>query len=93
MKHKKRLTEEEIDSIVISEADDIAKWEKPIKVRPVLVRFSPSVIEKAKYLSGLHRIRGYRAWLKQIVKERIEQEEKLLSDFKQGFKTADRYIR
>ena len=85
MKHKKRLTEEEIDRIIINEADDKTKWGKPITVKPVLIRFSPSIIEKAKHLAKLHRASDYQVWLKRIVEERIRLEEELLSDFKGGF--------
>lgn len=90
MKHKKRLTEEEIDKIVIAEADDMTKWEKPIMVKSAAVLFSKSIIEKAKYLAKLHKARGYQMWLKQIVKERIKLEEKLLSDFKLEAKKASK---
>ena len=87
---QKKMTEEEIDSIVISEADDMSKWEKPIKVKPTSIRFPPAIVEKAKYLARLHKTRGYQTWLKKIVEERIELEEKLLSDFKQELKTASK---
>ena len=87
---QKKLTEEEIDKIVISEADDMSKWEKPISVKPTSIRFSSEIIEKAKYLARLHKTRGYQTWLKQIVEERIDLEEKLLSDFKRERKTASK---
>lgn len=90
MKHKKRLTEEEIDRLIIAEADNMTKWEKPIAVKPTSIRFSPSIIEKAKYLAKLHKARGYQTWLKQVVEERIKQEEKLLLDFKREFKVANK---
>ncbi|MDP2752921.1 MAG: hypothetical protein Q8P40_00790 [Nitrospirota bacterium] len=90
MKHKKRLTEEEIDRLIIAEADDMTKWEKPIAVKPTSIRFSPLIIEKAKYLAKLHKARGYQTWLKQVVEERIKQEEKLLLDFKREFKVANK---
>ncbi len=53
MKHQKKLTEEEIDKIVIEEADDMSKWEKPITITPNSIRFSQSIIEKAKYLASV----------------------------------------
>ena len=85
---RKKLTEEDIDELVIAEANDMAKWGKPVAVRPTIIRFSTSVIEKAKYLAKLHNTRGYQTWLKQIVEERIKLEEELLSDIKRGLKTA-----
>ena len=90
MKHKKRLAEDEINKIVIAEADDMTKWEKPVTVKPAAVLFSKSIIEKAKYLAKLQKARGYQMWLKQIVKERIKLEEKLLSDFKLEAKKASK---
>ncbi len=85
---RKKVTEEEIDELVIAEANDMTKWGKPVAVRPTVIRFSTSVIEKAKYLAKLHNTRGYQTWLKQIVEERIKLEEELLSDIKRGLKTA-----
>ena len=85
---RKKLTEEDIDELVIAEANDMVKWGKPVAVRPTTIRFSTSVIEKAKYLAKLHNTRGYKTWLKQIVEERIKLEEELLSDIKRGLKTA-----
>ncbi len=88
MKEKKRLTEEEIDKLVIAEADDMSKWKEPISVKPTSIRFSPLVIKKAKYLAKLHRARGYQTWLKKVVEERIKLEEELLSGFTRELKSA-----
>lgn len=55
MKQKRKLTEEEIDRLVIAEANDTSKWEKPIAVKPTSIRFSPSIIEKAKYFAKLQQ--------------------------------------
>ncbi len=83
MKYQKKLTEKEIDKIVIEEADDMSKWEKPMTVIPNSIRFSPLIIKKAKYLAKLHNASSYQIWVKQVVEERIELEEKLLSDYEQ----------
>jgi predicted DNA-binding protein len=90
MKQKRKLTEEEIDRLVIAEADDASRWGKPITVKPTSIRFSPAIIEKAKYFAKLHKTRGYQTWLKQIVEERIKLEEKFLSDFKQELKAVSK---
>ena len=84
---RKKLTEEEIDELVVAEANDMTKWGKPVAVRPNVIRFSTSVIEKAKYLAKLHKTSGYQTWLKQVVEERIKLEEELLSDIKRGLKS------
>ena len=83
---KRRLTEEEIDEIVISEASDITKWEEPISVKPsgaTSIRLSPDTIRKAKYLAKLHKYHGYQTWLKRIIDDRIKTEEEMLKELKQ----------
>lgn len=90
MKKKKRLIAEEIDELVIAEANDMNKWGKPVAVKPTSIRFSPLIIEKAKYLAKLHKARGYQTWLKQIVEDRIKLEEKLLFDYKRELKTVSK---
>lgn len=90
MRQKRKLTEEEIDRLVIAEANDTSKWEKPVAVKPTSIRFSPAIIERAKYFAKLHKTRGYQTWLKQVVEERIKLEEELLSDFKRELKAANK---
>lgn len=56
---KRKLSEEEIDQLVIAEAEDLTKWEEPVAVKPTSIRLSPSIIKKAKYLAKLLKARGY----------------------------------
>jgi len=51
---KKQLTEEEIDKIVESQADDDSAWGKPIQVRRAKPE-SPGVLAK---LAGRAKLRG-----------------------------------
>ncbi len=83
---KRELTEQKIDEIVISEANDIKKWEEPISVKPLgatSIRLSPDTIRKAKYFAKLHKYRGYQTWLKRIIEDRIKTEEEILKELKQ----------
>jgi len=83
---KSKLTEQEIDEIVISEANDITKWEEPISVKPPRVtpiRLSPDTVKTAKYFAKLHKYRGYQTWLKRIIEDRIKTEEAILKELKQ----------
>jgi hypothetical protein len=87
---KKKLTEQEIDEIVASEADDITKWEDPISVKPegaISIRLSTDTIRKAKYLAKLHKYRGYQTWLKRIIEDRIKTEEEILNGLKQDLES------
>lgn len=89
--HSKKLTEEEIDEIVIREADDLSKWEEPIQVKApqaTSIRLSPQTIQKAKLLASIHKAQ-YQAWLEQIVEERIHLEEELLDSIKSNLKESN----
>jgi len=89
MKYKKRkLTEGEIDRLVVAEANDMPKWGEPVSVKPTSIRLSPSIIQKAKYLARLHKTRGYQTWIKQVLQERIRLEEEILSGFKKESRAA-----
>jgi len=88
---KKKLTEEEIDEIVISEADDITKWEEPISVKPLgtaLIRLSPDMIEKARYFAKVHNYHSYQIWLKRVIEDRIKTEEEILKELKQDLQSG-----
>ena len=83
---KEKLTEQEIDEIVIGEANDMTKWEEPISVEPsgaISIRLSPDTIKKANYFAKLHKYRGYQTWLKRIIEDRIKTEEEILRELKQ----------
>lgn len=59
MSQDRKLTEKEIDKIVVAQADDPSAWEDEIQVQPRRWRVNPSRIElAAKFfvLSALHRI-------------------------------------
>ena len=89
MKYKKRkLTEGEIDRLVVAEANDMTKWGETVSVKPTSIRLSPSIIQKAKYLARLHKTRGYQTWIKQVLQERIRLEEEILSGFKKESRAA-----
>ncbi len=82
---KRKLTEDQIDEIVIKEADDLSKWESPVHVKApqaISLRLSPQLIQKAKFLATLHKSKGYQSYLEKIIKERIQLEEKLIESIK-----------
>jgi len=47
-------------------------------------------VRKAKYFARMHKLRGYRAWLKQIIEERIRIEETVLTEVKQELRKESR---
>lgn len=75
---RRRLTDEEVDHTVISQAETEAAWEAPIEVRKAR-RGSFSIprdlTERAAFLARMHRAAGPEEWLTRVVRERIELEE------------------
>jgi len=52
------LTDEEIDELVIAQADEMDFWEEPIHVKrenPIPVPISSGLMARAKFLASLHR--------------------------------------
>jgi hypothetical protein len=75
---KRKLSQMEIDNIVVAQADDDSAWEKPIRVRR---RKSASVVipaelaARAAFLAQLHRRKKIEDWLTHVIQERVELEE------------------
>jgi hypothetical protein len=75
---KKRLSEKEIDDIVIKQSDNDSAWESPIYVsnkQPASLSIPPDLATRASFLARLHRETGVEKWLMRIIRERIELEE------------------
>lgn len=75
---KKRLSEQEIDRIVVKQADNDSAWEKPIHVRktkPTSLSVPADIAARAAFLARLHKERAVEKWLIHIIRERIELEE------------------
>ena len=75
---KKKLSQEEIDNIVVAQADDDSAWEKPIRVRrkkPASLSIPAELAARATFLARLHRQPSTEEWLTHIIQERVELEE------------------
>ncbi|MCK4436774.1 hypothetical protein KAU86_02375 [bacterium] len=75
---KKKLSEKEIDKIVVEQADDNSAWEEPIHIRKTkLTSLSvpAELAARAAFLARLHRETDIEKWLMHIIQERIEIEE------------------
>ena len=74
----KKLTEKEIDQIVVSHADDDSAWGKPVKVRrskSTSLTLPADLAARAAFLAHLHRQNTVEEWLTHIIQERVELEE------------------
>lgn len=81
----KRLSEEEIDEIVIAEADNDAAWEAPVKVNPsarTSFALPRDLAARAAFLARLHHAGRVEEWLTQVIRERIELEETAFAEAK-----------
>lgn len=78
VKTDKSLAEQEIDQIVVEQANDDSAWGEPIHVhRDKLTALSiPSnLAARAAFLARLHRRKNVEEWLTHIIEERVELEE------------------
>jgi hypothetical protein len=74
----KLLSEEEIDQIVVAQADDNSAWEAPIHVRRVkssTMRLPAALAARAAFFARLHHASSVDDWLKRVIQERIDFEE------------------
>ena len=77
-KHHKRLSEEEIDQLVITEAEDDSAWEpaEPVtRIAVSAVSLPQDLAARAAFFARLHRRPNVDEWLAGIIRERIELEE------------------
>jgi hypothetical protein len=82
---QKQLSEEEIDEIVIAEADNDAAWEAPVKVKPsarTSFALPRDLAARAAFLARLHHAARVDEWLTQVIRERIELEETAFAEAK-----------
>ena len=75
MNDKIKLSQQEIDEIVIAQADDDNAWEEPIEVKV-------AVPETMTLPPKLHNMDSAEAWLQQIIQERIAFEEAAFTGLK-----------
>ena len=82
----KKLSEQEIDQIVVAQADNDLAWERPIRVRkskPASSSIPAHLAARAAFLAQLHRTKNVDDWLTHIIQERIELEEAAFIGVKQ----------
>jgi hypothetical protein len=63
---KRKRAEDEIDALVIAQADDDSAWEKPVQVkmdRAASLSIPAGLAARAAFLAKLHREKGLEEWL------------------------------
>ena len=90
-KHKAEvLSEEEIDKIVVAQADDDSVWGKPVRARrpkSASVLLPAELAARAAFFARLHRQAKVEDWLRQIIQERVDLEEAAFAGVKRELMT------
>jgi len=84
-KNKKSLSNKEIDSIVIVQADEDSAWASPVHVRrkkSATVALAAELAARAAFFARLHREANVEEWLTRIIRERIDLEEAAYASLK-----------
>lgn len=71
-------TDEEIDRLVVAQADDDSAWGPPVRVRPAkptAVALPAELAARAAFFARLHRAASLQEWLRRVVEERVDLEE------------------
>lgn len=84
------LSEQEIDQIIIGQADDETAWDEPIRVQrdtPTDLSIPANLAARAAFLAQLHRTGSLEEWVARVVQERVELEEAAFREVKQALAT------
>ena len=72
------LSEQQIDTIVVAQADDDSAWDEPVRVRraeAASLSIPADLAVRAAFLARLHRTKSVQEWLTRVIQERVELEE------------------
>jgi hypothetical protein len=84
------LAEQEIDKIVVAQADDEAAWGKPVrahKAKTARVPLPSTLAARVAFFARLHREKSMEAWLERIIQERLDLEEAAFAGLKRDLAT------
>ena len=90
---KKKTSEEEIDKIVVDQAEDSSAWGEPIRARrakEISLCLPADLAARASFLAMLHRQTVVEGWLRDIIRERIELEEAAFAELKRDLAAKSR---
>lgn len=90
-KPEKNLSEQEIDHIVVAQANDDSAWKEPTHVRrstPTSLSIPGDLAARAAFLAQIHRTESVEEWLSHVIRERVELEEAAFIKVKQAFLEA-----
>ena len=84
-KEQPTLTPDQIDDIVVSQAEDDSAWEEAVEVRRsqgAALKIPAELVARAAFLARVHRTSDLQEWITKILRERIELEEVAFAEAK-----------
>lgn len=87
---RSHLSPDQIDDLVVSQAEDNSAWHRPIQVRrgkSGSFAIPADLAERAAFLARLHHASGVEEWLNRVIRERIEIEEVAYAAVKREIKS------
>jgi len=84
------LTEQDIDQIVVAQAEDAAAWGKPVRVnntKTTSVPLPSALATRVAFFARLHREQSMAAWVERIIQERLDLEEAAFAGLKRDLAT------
>jgi hypothetical protein len=82
---RRKMTEKNIDNLVVAQAGNDSAWEAPVQVRrgePGTISIPADLAARAAFLAQVHRASGVEEWLTRVIRERIELEEVAFAEAK-----------
>jgi len=83
--NKKSLSEDQIDELVIAQAEEDSAWEEPIFVKVDIqstIELSQELAARAAFFARLHKKSSVEEWITGIIRERIDFEESAFAELK-----------
>lgn len=81
----KILTKDDIDAIVVAQAEDGTAWDEPVKVNrtvPATVHLPSELAARAAFFARIHHETNVESWVQRIVQERVDMEQAALAGLK-----------
>ena len=81
----RKMTEEDIDNLVVAQAGNDSAWEAPVQVRRGelgTISIPADLAARAAFFAQVHRASGVEEWLTRVIRERIELEEVAFAEAK-----------
>jgi hypothetical protein len=87
------LAEQDIDQLVVAQAEDDTAWGKPVRVRrtkTASVSLPSALATRVAFFARLHREQRIETWIERVIQERLDLEEAAFAGLKRDLATKYR---